>query len=116
MRSKDALIPHIALPFRFIAGGPGGVEVNEQDTLDDVYDCVQAIVRCPLGFRPELPGFGTSDQTFSQGDAIDIDMLEQQVSDWEPRADLAVSQAPALWDEMIDIVKLRVAKIGGPGA
>ena len=114
MRTKDALIPHIALPFRFIGQGPGGVNCNEQDTLDEIYDCVQTIVRCPKGYRPELMEFGVDDQTFSERDEIDLDLLAQQIEDWEARADNLYSQAPDKFDEMIDIVKIRVAKIGGP--
>lgn len=114
MRSKDALIPHIALPFDFIGGGAGGVNVNEQDDLDDVVDCVQAIARCPIGFRPELRLFGTSDQTFTEKDEIDINRLSNEISLWEPRADLALTQSPDINDRLVDIVKMRVAKIGGP--
>jgi phage baseplate assembly protein W len=115
MRSSDTLIPHIAIPFRFVNQNPGaGVEMNEQDTLDDIYDCVQAICRCTYGFRPELREFGIHDQTFSESDEIDLNLLEVQVSRWEPRASILYEQAPDLLDRLNDIVKLRVATQGGP--
>ena len=114
MRTKDTLIPHVALPFSFVGQGPGGVNCNEQDSLDDIYDCVQSIVRCPRGYRPELMQFGVDDQTFSEGDKINLDILSDQVSTWEARADNLYEQAPDRFDEMMDIVKIRVAKIGGP--
>jgi len=58
--------------------------------------------------------FGVDDQTFSEGDKINLDILSDQVSTWEARADNLYEQAPDRFDEMMDIVKIRVAKIGGP--
>lgn len=119
MRSKDVLIPHISIPLKFIGGGAGGIDVNEQDTLDDIYDCVQAIIRCPEGWRPELPTFGITDQTFSQSE-IDLSLIGDKVATWEPRSDALYEQTlsgPTLLD---DLVKVRVAKlsttIGGSSA
>ena len=95
------------------------MDVNEQDSLDDIYDCVQAIIRCPEGWRPELPGFGINDQTFSQA-GIDLAEIQDQVATWEPRSDVLYEQTlsgPTLLD---DLVKARVAKlstqIGGSSA
>jgi hypothetical protein len=59
-------------------------------------------------------GFGIDDQTFSPDDRIDLDLLADQIGAWETRADNLYEQAPDRFDEMIDIVKIRVAKIGGP--
>jgi len=59
-------------------------------------------------------GFGIDDQTFSEGDAINLELLAEQVSVWEARADNLYEQAPDRFDDMIDIVKIRVAKMGGP--
>jgi len=58
--------------------------------------------------------YGVDDQTFSNDDRIDLDILADQVRAWEVRADNLYEQAPDLFDDMIDIVKIRVAKIGGP--
>lgn len=58
--------------------------------------------------------FGVDDQTFSEGDRIDLDLLAEQIEAWEVRADNLYEQAPDRFDEMMDIVKIRVAKIGGP--
>jgi hypothetical protein len=95
------------------------MDVNEQDTLDDIYDCVQAIIRCPEGWRPELPGFGITDQTFAE-DEIDLSLIADKVATWESRSDALYEQTlsgPMLLD---DLVKVRVAKlsttIGGVSA
>lgn len=73
--------PHFALPFRFVNGR---AVVNEQDSPDDVADCVVAIVSCPLGSRVEAPDFGAPDQTFAQ--TVDRQQLAAAIRHWEPRA------------------------------
>jgi hypothetical protein len=111
LKSSDTLVPHVAIPFRFISGRDG-IDVNEQDSLDDVYDCVQAIVRYTVRFRPELPTFGIDDQTFRETE-IDLQLIQDQVVLWETRADVLYSQAPDAVDSLIDVVKLRVARQSG---
>jgi hypothetical protein len=117
MRSKDVLTPHISIPFTMLAWGVGGVDVNEQDTLDDVYDCVQAVIRCPENWRPELMAFGIADQTFTQNE-IDLGEIADKVSVWEPRSEVLYEQALSGITLLDDIVKARVARIqtGGSSA
>jgi hypothetical protein len=115
MRSKDVLTPHIAIPFTMLAWGVGGVDVNEQDTLDDVYDCVQAVIRCPEGYRPELMAFGISDQTFSQNE-IDLGEIDDKVRVWEPRSDVLYSQSLSGITLLDDLVKVRVARLSTGGS
>ena len=110
MRSKDVLIPHVAIPLTFLAGGAGGMDMNEQDTLDDVYDCVQAIIRCPEGYRPELPGFGIADQTFTEN-TIDLELIADKVRTWEPRSDVIYEQTLTGFGLLEDLVKARVSKL-----
>jgi hypothetical protein len=76
------LIPHISLPFRFVNGAAA---VSEQGSLAEIADCVAAIVRYPLGSRPELPEFGLPDQVFRQ-DGPDVAVISATVTSWEPRA------------------------------
>ena len=77
-----AQVPHFSLPLRII---DGRAQVNEQDSFDDIRDCVEAVVRCPLGYRPEAPTFGVRDQTFVEG-APDARVVEEAGARWEPRA------------------------------
>lgn len=73
-------VPHLALPLRMDRHGFAQVE---QDTVDDVVQCVGVIVRTPVGAREVLPEFGIPDMTF---DAATIADLEDAVGLWEPRA------------------------------
>lgn len=100
---------HFALPFRYVNGAP---VVNDQDSVDDVAACVEAIVRFPKGYRPEQPDFGITDPTFTQGGA-NVDLLHQEVAEWEERVDLAMERDPSLMSELVDRVRVTV---GAPDA
>jgi phage baseplate assembly protein W len=75
-------IPHFSLPFRFVGGRAA---VNEQDSPDDVADCMLAIASYPIGTRVEKPTFGIPDDTFRQK-GIDPAALAAAINAWEKRA------------------------------
>lgn len=101
-------VPHFALPFRFETDptGEAHAAVNEQDSPDDIADCVQAILMCPLGFRLELPDFGVRDQTFGSPGA-NLDDIQAAISLYEPRADVLIESDPSQLDRLIDNVHIR---------
>jgi phage baseplate assembly protein W len=90
-------VPHLSLPFRFEADNMGILHaaVNEQDSPDDIADCVQAILMCPLGFRLELPDFGVRDQTFGSPGA-NVDDLQAAIALYETRADTLIEEDPSM--------------------
>jgi hypothetical protein len=96
--------PHFDLPFRFSSGGHRPAAVTEQDGPKDVLNCVHAILAYPKEFRPELPDFGVDELVFQSNPSIDN--LLDQVTDWEPRADLAVLSE--VWDEWHQQLRLRL--------
>lgn len=82
-------IPHFAYPFQFTEDG---MAVVEQDSLEEVFACVQMVAACPIGACPELPTFGIPDIAFSQA-PVDAQSLADAIQQWEPRAaESAVSQ------------------------
>ncbi len=82
----DIITPKLKVPF-CISGS--AAEVVEQDELDELAQCVEAIVRCPLGYREDEPEFGMDDQAFLEN-GIDSEELRSVIERWEPRADLLV--------------------------
>jgi len=103
-------VPHFSLPFRFtnaVRGGPAAA-VNEQDSLDEIADCVFAVLVCPAGFRVELPAFGLTDPTFAVP-APDLDEIRDTVEAWEPRAALVLDTYPDLLDVLIAHVEVDVS-------
>ncbi len=105
-------IPHFSLPFRLVFDNMGSLHaaVNEQDSIDDVADCVEAIAICPLGFRPELPDFGLRDQTFSQG-GISTEEIQIAISQWEPRADFLIEEDESMLNLFISRARVQVNKV-----
>jgi phage baseplate assembly protein W len=76
-----AEVPHLAWPLRLIGGQLAAVE---QDTLAEVTQCVNVLLRTPRGARVLLPDFGVEDPSFVDG--LDIDDALAQVARYEPRA------------------------------
>lgn len=78
--------PHLAWPVRLDGDHLAAVE---QDTGEDVAQCVQVVVSTPKGSCDWLPDFGVDDQTFNQGGA-DPGEFEAAIREWEPRADIEI--------------------------
>lgn len=58
--------------------------VVEQDSLDEVAQCVALVVSTQVGSRAELPGYGIEDPT-GQRNPTSADVLAA-ITEWEPRA------------------------------
>lgn len=100
--------PHFAYPFRFSRDVTGThVVVHEQDSVDEVFDCVQVIVRYPVGFRKDLPEFGITDQVFQEG-GLDLGLLQAEIYTWEPRSDAEIDQRIAESDALSTVVRARI--------
>jgi phage baseplate assembly protein W len=100
-------IPHFALPLRYVNGS---AVVNEQDSEDDLADCVYAICVTSPGTRDELPDFGLVDLTFSQ-EPIPTAAAVNQIQQWEPRVQVLIDAAPDRFDS--SLVKANV-NVQGP--
>jgi phage baseplate assembly protein W len=97
-------VPHFSLPFRFASPYAA---VSEQDSLDEIADCVYAILVCPVGFRVESPLFGLPDQTFAMP-APDLDEIRAAIEEWEPRASALLDEQPDALDELVAHVEVLV--------
>ena len=99
----SAEIPHFETPFRVVGGAARTVE---QDSPEDVLQCVQSILSTGIGERPETPTFGIVDPTFT--DRVDVPALEQVIVEWEPRVVATFRETGV--DSMIRTVTARVAR------
>lgn len=70
--------PKLSFPFE-----PG--VYREQDSPDEIMDCVEILLGTEVGERMEVPLYGIPDQTFRQGGADVIELL-RIIGVWEPRA------------------------------
>jgi phage baseplate assembly protein W len=85
-------VPHFALPLRL--DGTGGFAVLEQDSVDDVAQCVAVVLATPVGSRAEAPTFGVPQVEFTS--TVPAEDLVEAVVEWEPRADLDVDSVSGL--------------------
>lgn len=101
------LTPHFDLPFKFGA-------VVEQGTVQDLANCVYAIVVCPTGFRDLVPDFGTSDLAFTPQPVMN-DKVSTAIADQEPRAEMYFSEQGIYGDsELSRAVRIAVEQRRSP--
>jgi phage baseplate assembly protein W len=96
-------LPHFRIPFSALGGSFAAVE---QDTIEDVEQCVEAACRTVIGSRTDAPGYGIPDETFSkQTPAPSPTAVLEAVEGVEPRARLL---AAATVEDMIKRITLRL--------
>lgn len=79
--------PHLRVPFAINGSRASAVE---QDTVDEIEQCVQAIIRTPIGELLDEPELGIPDYLFTQSNDDAVDEITEAVSEWEPRASVSV--------------------------
>ena len=94
------MIPcHIRIPFRVVRGR---AHVDEQDSTEEIIQCVETVLSTPQGWRVELLEFGLPDPLFKvQAKPTDITAYVKTIERWEPRASPIVRSAPGLIDELV---------------
>lgn len=102
MRASQVDVPHLAFPMVLASDGKSfGVE--EQDTSQEIVDCVEVILHTPQGRHPSLPDFGRPDLTFRQigPDGLPLADVERMVETYEPRVDTLLTDAPDEFDQAV---------------
>jgi phage baseplate assembly protein W len=97
-------IPHFALPFRFVGGAAA---VVDQDTEEEIGQCVEVLVSTPVGSREEdLPEYGIADPTFDTD--LDTGAILDALEEWEPRAVVTLTDDDDALDELVRRAELTV--------
>jgi len=99
------LIPHFAAPFAFSAKGV--VNVTEQDSQQEISDCIFNVASCFENFREDLPEFGIPDLTFEQI-PLNLEALQAALNRWEPRAELTLEETEELMNPAARAVSIEV--------
>jgi len=97
--------PHFDLPFRL---GKAGANVVEQDSIEDVANCVVAILATHPGWRDEVPTFGTMDFAMRRM-PLGAEDIASYIGAQEPRAVLIVEERPDQVDSLVDHVNIGVS-------
>lgn len=99
--------PHFALPFQWALGSPGGglaAREVEQESLDEIAGCCEAIVRTVQGERTTLPQFGRPQLEFAPQPQLARAVLATALRQSEPRVEALVAGAIDPDDELVQIV------------
>jgi phage baseplate assembly protein W len=104
------VVPQLSLPLR-IDPATGTYAEVEQDSVDDVAGCVEAVLLTRIGERDELPEFGTPDLAFLEL-PLDLGALVRLVEQWEPRAELLVEEAPHVLTDITTRLQITVGTEG----
>lgn len=98
-------VPHFAYPFR--RDSHGLPVVVEEDSDDEILDCVEVLLRTERGSREEIPEYGIPDQVFIMGGA-DKTAIQATIRRWEPRASVFLERDDPTIPAMIDTVRINV--------
>lgn len=97
-------LPHLSVPIRFTGKTFATVE---QDSPEEIEQCVLACVSTVVGTRIDAPGYGVPDETFQQlSPTPSVEPYLAAVQEAEPRAHLL---GEATVEEMIKRVVLQMA-------
>lgn len=102
-------VPHFSMPLRFVAGQ---AVVVEQDSTDEITDCVANICRYRTGDRPEKPDFGIPDPTFAVNGPNPA-LLAATVMLQEPRAEIAAAADGSNLEQLVSTIAMTVTDKGG---
>jgi phage baseplate assembly protein W len=103
-RNMTVIVPHFRFPFGLDGASFG---VNEQDTHDEIQDCVAVLISTPTGSRMVQPDYGVDEALFQQV-PVDMTSIVTALTQWEPRAVITLTQTLSTVDEKILHIRARV--------
>lgn len=103
-------LPHFTLPFRWDIGPSGtSAAVAEQESVQEIASCCEAIIRTVQGQRTTLPAFGRPELEFNTSPAWVRSVLAAALLEWEPRVESLIGAAPDPDDEELQVVRALIA-------
>lgn len=103
-------IPHFTVPFQ-LDPATGYIEVVEQDTEQDIQQCVVALLRTEIDSRLELPDYGIPPVLFVE--RIDNSGIITAINKWEKRANVLTTDIPDSADELQRWVEVSIGSRTG---
>ncbi len=101
------MVPHLRLPLQL---APDGTFVTlEQDSVEEVGQCVEVLLNTELGTRIENPAYGCYRGDF-ETDPETAQMLDE-VRVWEPRAETSFTATPDSFDQTVRHIAVKVGLI-----
>lgn len=84
-------IPHLSWPLTLNSNG--SFAALEQDSVEELAQCVAVLIVTPAGSRMEAPDYGSPRPEFG---AVDAAATYAAVLEWEPRVDLTLDVVAGL--------------------
>ena len=97
-------VPHLTFPLRVISGR---FACLEQDSPQDVAQCVATLLRTPYGWRDDMPDLGVDHVEFRMG-GPNLQEIERQIVTYEPRAEALISDDPAALEDALAVVDVKL--------
>jgi len=109
MAITNGSVPHFDLPFRFgVIDGSVQAAFQEQDTIDDLANCVEMAIFYRQGERDLVPTFGITDPVFKV-QPLDVQGMTAQIERHEPRVNILMTQNPDWYDALIAHIRANVS-------
>lgn len=102
-------VPRLKWPLALDAAGQ--LATVEQDSDEDITQCLKALVLTRVGDRPDLPDMGVPDLTFTE-EPIDLEDVLPVLEKHEPRASVLVSQRPDAVEQLVADLRIEWAATG----
>lgn len=97
-------IPHLAVPITF---ANGQAAVVEQDSTDEIAQCVAAIAAYRPGERIDDPEFGIPEQALIENGIDDPEILSA-IDRYEPRADIDIETDTSQLEQLVETGRLNL--------
>ena len=103
--------PHFALPFQWALADGGGIAAQEveQESIDEIGACVEAILRTVTGQRTTLPDFGRPELEFNTSPEVVRAQLAQALLDFEPRVESLIDAYASDDDSEVQIIRALIS-------
>jgi phage baseplate assembly protein W len=93
----------------------GSLATVEQDSDEDVVQCLKAILMHRPGDRPDIPEMGIHDPTFGE-QPLDLSAMHEVLRRHEPRVDVLVQQQPNTIEALVAEVSVNWDRRGDTSA
>lgn len=102
---SQANVPHFDYPFRFDFNNHAACV--EQDSIEDIENCIVSILLTEIGARIEIPEYGMESMLFKQQPLSSGDIYNA-ITSQESRAHMVVSTDPDMVDYLTALVDINV--------
>lgn len=100
----SVMVPHFLFPFQL---NGDAFAVIEQDTPQEIQQCVEILLLTPTGSRLVLPDYGTPETLYTQL-PVNTAAILSKLNNWEPRAQVNLQETVDTIDEMVSYIRVNV--------